>query len=115
MDNLINNSIKYKHPERNAIIKVSSEVVRGAEILERDAEPEKDYYKISVIDNGVGFDQQYAQKIFEIFQRLHNQSGAKGSGIGLAICKKIVQQHKGFIKPIGKVNEGARFDIYFPV
>jgi signal transduction histidine kinase len=67
-----------------------------------------------VIDNGIGFEPQYEQKVFEIFQRLSNPTGVKGSGIGLAICKKIVQNHKGFIKAIGRMNEGATFEIYLP-
>jgi signal transduction histidine kinase len=68
-----------------------------------------------VIDNGIGFESQYADKIFEIFQRLDYQSSSKGSGIGLAICKKIVLNHHGIIKATGKLNEGARFDVYIPV
>jgi len=73
------------------------------------------YHKLSVIDNGIGFETQYSEKIFEIFQRLDNDSISKGSGIGLAICKKIVQNHHGFIKARGSVDEGARFDVYIPV
>jgi signal transduction histidine kinase len=67
-----------------------------------------------VQDNGVGFEQEYAEKIFEVFQRLGNVADAKGSGIGLAICNKIVQNHKGIIRATGKVDQGARFDVYFP-
>jgi len=114
MFNLINNSIKYKHPERNVFIKVKAAVVRGHEIKEHGAEPYKIYQKISVIDNGLGFDTKYAEKIFNIFQRLNNSPAAEGTGIGLAICKKIVQNHHGFIQASGIENEGARFDIYFP-
>ena len=114
MFNLINNAIKYKHPERNVCIQLKTKVVRGAEINEVAAEKNRYYKKISVIDNGIGFAPQQSEKIFNIFQRLNNLPGSKGSGIGLAICKRIVQNHHGFIKASGKENEGARFDIYLP-
>jgi len=113
MANLINNSIKYRHPEREAFIQIRSVEVRGSQINDKDVEPRKKYYQISVQDNGIGFEEEYAEKIFELFQRL-NSSGVKGSGIGLAICKKIMQNHKGFIKASGVPGKGARFDIYIP-
>jgi PAS domain S-box-containing protein len=115
MDNLITNSIKYKHPDRDAVINITSELVKGAELNEKDIEADKQYYKISVIDNGIGFDPQHSEKVFDIFQRLYNLPGTTGSGIGLAICKRIVQNHKGFIRAKGKEKEGARFDIYLPL
>lgn len=114
MDNLVSNSIKYAHPERNVEIAITYKLVKGSKLINRDAEPDVDYHRISVIDNGIGFEPQYEQKVFEIFQRLSNPTGVKGSGIGLAICKKIVQNHKGFIKAIGRMNEGATFEIYLP-
>ncbi|MEP7143224.1 MAG: PAS domain S-box protein [Ferruginibacter sp.] len=113
-DNLVNNAIRYRHPDRMPVIKICCVLVTGAEIKSREADPWIQYYKISVTDNGIGFEAQYADKIFEIFQRLGNQSGGEGSGIGLAICKKIVQNHHGFIIASGKKNEGARLDIYIP-
>jgi PAS domain S-box-containing protein len=112
MFNLIENSVKYKHPDRDVIIKISNELVRGSDIADHDLESDALYYKISVEDNGVGFESQYAEKIFEIFQRLNNNTDTKGSGIGLAICKRIVQNHKGFIRATGKPDEGAAFFIY---
>jgi PAS domain S-box-containing protein len=114
MDNLINNSIKYKHPERRCVINISSKEIKGIEIDAREVEATMLYHKISVRDNGLGFEPQYANKIFEIFQRLNNKSSYKGTGIGLAICKRIVQNHHGVIKAFGKENEGAQFDIYLP-
>jgi signal transduction histidine kinase len=112
--NLINNSIKYMTNERTGTISIESSVCRGSEIKGQQVPAGKEYYRISVQDNGVGFEQEYAEKIFEVFQRLGNAPEAKGSGIGLAICNKIVQNHKGIIKATGKVNEGARFDVYLP-
>lgn len=116
MANLIANAIKYRHPERQLVIKITNEAIsKGSQIKNSDLEADQLYYHISVRDNGIGFEAQYSEKIFEIFQRLSNHSGTKGSGIGLAICKKIVQNHRGFITASGNVNEGARFDIYIPV
>lgn len=114
MDNLLNNAIKYKHPTRQLVIRISYDKVKGKEIENKAADPRLSYNRISVEDNGIGFDDQYSEKIFEIFQRLSNQSGYRGSGIGLAICKKIAQNHRGFIKAIGVPDKGARFEIYIP-
>lgn len=115
LDNLVNNAIKYRHPDRPGLIRIDSTLVSGAAIREQKADLNKNYYKLSVTDNGIGFEQAYTHKIFEVFQRLHNMPDAKGSGIGLAICKKIVQNHKGFISATGVPDEGARFDIFLPV
>jgi PAS domain S-box-containing protein len=112
--NLINNSIKYKHPEREVEIKIDAELVDGNRISVPDLDKHKQYFRISVVDNGIGFDQAYANRIFEVFQRLNNSTYTKGSGIGLAICKKIVQNYKGFIEAKAQQDKGARFSIYLP-
>lgn len=67
-----------------------------------------------VSDNGIGFDPQYKERIFGVFQRLHGKAEYNGTGIGLAIVKKIVENHEGFIIATGESGKGARFDIYFP-
>ena len=74
----------------------------------------KAYYKITIRDNGIGFEQEYAQKIFELFQRLHSRSEYAGTGVGLAICKKIIQNHEGFIEVSSKPGEGSVFTVYLP-
>jgi signal transduction histidine kinase len=73
------------------------------------------YHKITISDNGIGFDPEYSEKIFELFQRLPGTSKFSGTGIGLTLCKKIVQNHQGGIKAVGKLNEGSSFEIYLPV
>ena len=116
MANLISNAIKYKHPSRELMIRISNEgIVHGTQIQDREVDLDRRYHHIAVSDNGIGFKEQYAEKIFEIFQRLNNPDTTKGSGIGLAICKKILQNHKGFIKANGKEDQGARFDIFIPL
>ena len=69
---------------------------------------------MEVSDNGMGFEDKYSSKIFEIFQRLHSHSYS-GTGIGLAICKRIVENHHGLIKAEGKPGQGSRFTIYLPL
>jgi light-regulated signal transduction histidine kinase (bacteriophytochrome) len=73
------------------------------------------YCRILVQDNGIGFDQKYAEEIFGMFKRLHHNTEFEGTGIGLALCKKIVEQHKGFISARSKINEGSTFIISLPL
>jgi PAS domain S-box-containing protein len=114
LENLISNSVKYKHPDRNCIIKIKGETISGSLLKNKELITGKYYFHFSVSDNGIGFDPEYSEKIFEIFQRLNNAPGT-GSGIGLALCKRIVENHRGFITATGKKNEGACFDLYFPL
>ena len=90
-------------------------MVKGDEINDSSADIKSNYWKIIVIDNGIGFEQEYEHKIFELFQRLHNNSDFKGTGIGLAICKKIVRSHQGFITASGQPGIDSIFRIYFPI
>ena len=77
--------------------------------------PGKKCCHISICDNGIGFEPKFKDKIFEVFQRLHSVEEYTGTGIGLAIVKKIVENHNGTITASGDLGEGARFDIYIPV
>lgn len=115
LDNLITNSVKYKHPERNCVIRIKGQVATAAKASASQLSNHKQYYHLSISDNGLGFDPEYAEKIFEIFQRLHNAPNTTGSGIGLAICKRIVENHNGVITATGQQDKGARFDIYLPL
>ncbi|MBI3443897.1 MAG: PAS domain S-box protein [Magnetospirillum sp.] len=106
LQNLIGNSIKYRHPERSPRIVVS-------------AEPAEGEWVISVTDNGLGIDPQYRERIFRIFQRLHTRDKFEGTGIGLAICKRIVERHGGRIwvdshEGDGQEGEGAVFRFSLP-
>jgi signal transduction histidine kinase len=73
------------------------------------------YHRIGIRDNGIGFEQAKAERIFDIFQRLHSREEYPGTGIGLAICKRVIQNHKGFIEASGEPGKGAVFTLYFPV
>lgn len=113
--NIIANAIKYKKPDIDPIIKINARILPANELADDDLVLFEPYWKISISDNGIGFEQQYANRIFELFQRLHGKSEYEGTGIGLAICKKIVQNHNGIIKAISEPGVGSVFSIYLPV
>ena len=103
---LIDNALKFLPKGKNPEIKISSSVCSEGAC--------KGMYEISIEDNGIGFDQNQAENLFAIFFRLHDRSIYKGSGIGLAVCKKIMDLHNGHIVAISDGN-GAIFKCYFPV
>jgi PAS domain S-box-containing protein len=115
LHNLISNALKFSHPDRLPHIIIKSRIGAGNSFGVNTLSKNTRYCHLSVEDNGIGFEQQYNEKIFEIFQRLHGKSDYKGTGIGLAIVKRIVENHNGFIKASGESGKGARFDIYIPV
>ncbi len=131
MYNLISNALKFSDPNIPAHIIIKSHMVKGSQLnngrLAINTEttlndiarqdffsPEKDYCHISVKDNGIGFEPHFSERIFGVFQKLHSKEVYAGTGIGLAIVKKIVENHKGLITATSQLNEGATFDIYIP-
>lgn len=110
--NLFSNALKFteKQPE----IRITSSITS----LQQAAGFSKNgtrYHEIVFADNGIGFDQQYAEQVFSIFQRLHSSDKYAGTGIGLALCKKIVENHGGYITVKSEQGKGTSFLIYFPV
>jgi signal transduction histidine kinase len=121
MSNLILNALKFSRPGVAPHITIKSEMVDGVQLqkmmtglLQGKSLQVKMYCHISVCDNGIGFDSQYKDKIFEVFQRLHTKEIHTGTGIGLAIVKKIIDHHNGVIIASGEIDKGACFDIYIP-
>ena len=114
MNNLISNSLKFSDPDRPLRITIKTSIAKGSSFNNPRLFPQVNYCKITVRDNGIGFDPQYNERIFEVFQRLHGSDKYKGTGIGLAIVKKIIDNHVGLITASGKLNEGATFNIYIP-
>lgn len=114
MQNLISNSLKFSNPEIPSRIVIKSRIMRGNELNNRKLVPEKNYCHIMFKDNGIGFDQAFSERIFDVFQKLHNRDVYEGTGIGLAIVKKIVDNHNGIIVASGELMKGAKFDIYIP-
>lgn len=86
----------------------------GADVPAEKASTARQYRVIAFHDNGIGFEKEYENRIFDIFQRLHPAHKYPGSGIGLAICKKIMENHKGFIHATSVPGRGSVFSIYFP-
>ncbi|MEP7266368.1 MAG: PAS domain-containing protein [Saprospiraceae bacterium] len=109
--NLIGNALKYSKHNVTPLIKITVEKVTINEIAGR-IKQNGDFWKISFNDNGIGFEQEYENKIFELFQRLHGKTEYEGTGIGLAICKKIVQSHNGIITAKGQPGIGSIFTIF---
>lgn len=112
--NLIGNSLKYSKPGIAPVIRIDSEIVMANGYSALEMNNQTRYYKISITDNGLGFEQKYAESIFLLFQRLHNKTEYPGTGIGLSICKKIVENHNGFITAEGKPDIGSVFTFFLP-
>lgn len=112
--NLLDNAIKFQKKDIPLHINIYAETLKEEEKNDIDLTAGKKYFKIEIEDNGIGFDDQYAKKIFEPFQRLHGKSEYEGNGLGLSICKKIAEKHHGTIFAKGVKNSGARFIVILP-
>jgi len=112
--NLIGNALKFSCPGEAPFVKVSSEAM-NEKISSTSAPENKAFCKVILEDRGIGFDNQYAERIFGIFQRLHGKSEYEGSGIGLSVCKKIVERHAGTITASSAPGKGATFVLVLPM
>ncbi len=113
-NNLISNAIKFKSHDKAPLIEISSTPLDKKEKDEYHLPLERTYHKIELSDNGIGFEAEYAERIFQIFQRLHGKTEYAGSGIGLAICKKITDNHEGLIVAKSNPGKGSVFVIILP-
>ncbi|HEV7382233.1 MAG TPA: ATP-binding protein [Dyadobacter sp.] len=114
--NLLSNSIKYSKPGEKPVVRiqhqvVTAEVIPAIKAIHQDSR----FHEIRVTDNGIGFREEFSNKIFVIFQRLHDRDHFEGTGIGLAICKRVVSNHNGYIFAESVEGEGSCFIIYFPI
>lgn len=114
MHNLIGNSLKFSHSTKHLHINIKGEIAKGSELNVEKLLKQAKYCHIMVSDNGIGFQPEFSEKIFEVFQRLHGKDEYAGTGIGLAIVKRIVDNHNGTIIAQGNIDEGATFHIYIP-
>jgi|GEM_PF-820970 len=114
MHNLIGNALKFSRPGIAPHIIITGEICVGGKLNNTKLSPGKKYCHLRISDNGIGFDPQYKDRIFEVFQRLYGKNEYEGTGIGLAIVKKIVENHDGIITATGVLDEGTTFDIYIP-
>lgn len=113
--NLINNSLKFAKKDVPARIKITSKLLLPEEKVKLpQIDARRNFYEITFKDNGIGFSPEYAEQIFTIFQRLHSRSSYEGTGIGLAICKKIALNHHGDIYAVSEEGMGAEFHVLLP-
>ena len=114
LHNIISNALKFSIPGKPPHIRISADLKPGNACLNDQLKQDMEYCHIRIADNGIGFEPIYREKIFEVFQRLYGRETYKGTGIGLAIAKRIVENHDGCITATGELNKGATFDIYIP-
>ena len=112
--NLLSNSLKFSRENIKPYIKIQADMADPQSLEKFDTDATKKYHRITISDNGIGFDPKYNKKIFELFQRLNNRTEYMGTGIGLSICKKIIENHEGFIMADGEPGKGAVFTIFLP-
>jgi PAS domain S-box-containing protein len=113
--NLVSNALKFVPAGRTPRIRLRARAARAREKSELGLSAERPYVRVTISDNGIGFDPAFAESIFEPFRRLHGQSDYSGSGIGLSICRRIVQNHSGVIRARNQPNRGAAFVVLLPV
>ncbi|MFQ5752416.1 MAG: ATP-binding protein, partial [bacterium] len=115
LQNLIGNALKFHRKEEAPVIKIQSEVLNGHDPDNGTEAPGNGFCQLTVEDNGIGFDEKYSDRIFGVFQRLHGRSQYEGTGVGLAVCRKIVERHGGSIKAKSKPGQGAKFIVTLPL
>ncbi|MBK7652412.1 MAG: hypothetical protein IPJ20_19170 [Flammeovirgaceae bacterium] len=115
--NLVSNAIKFHKADVLPVVRIHTKILTDDELHIHFPEAEKNvsYLQIIVEDNGIGFSDQYKEKIFNIFQRLHGRLDYEGTGIGLAICRKIVSNHRGYILATSEEQFGSKFIVILPV
>jgi signal transduction histidine kinase len=114
--NLIGNALKFRRDDTVPMVRINTQLVT-LDQLPVDARPARQvsaYHRIDVVDNGIGFDGKYVDRIFQVFQRLHSKNEYAGTGIGLAICQKVVANHGGSITAQSQPGQGATFSVYLP-
>lgn len=115
--NLISNSLKFAHPDRTPSVTITTQLVRAKEIEipVMPSDVHRKFHLIELVDNGIGFEPHHAERIFQVFQRLHGRTEYQGTGIGLAIVQKVVENHQGYVVASGQPGQGAIFRILLPV
>jgi light-regulated signal transduction histidine kinase (bacteriophytochrome) len=112
--NLLENANKFRKKSVPLQINIAEDMITDDDKKNFDLSPDKKFHKVEIRDNGIGFNQAYAEKIFEPFVRLHSKADFEGNGLGLSICKKIVANHYGTIYAKGSENIGSSFILFLP-
>jgi len=113
--NLLTNALKFQRPELSPVVNVSSETISLTDEYDTDNVRHDEYCKIVFEDNGIGFEEKYLDRIFTVFQRLHGRTQYEGMGLGLAICRKIVERHRGIITAKSSPGRGTAFIVMLPL
>jgi signal transduction histidine kinase len=112
--NLIGNALKFHRPGEPPIVKVEGKILSGGDRALGRSRTNGPVCQLAVVDNGIGFEEKYLDRIFELFQRLHGRHEYEGTGMGLAICRKIVERHGGSITAQSQPGHGATFTVLLP-
>lgn len=112
-ENLLNNALKFQPAGQHPHIRISCRPADPSQLPTSLAQ-HKAYWQIDVADNGIGFDQQHAERIFEVFQRLHGKNKFVGTGIGLSVCRRVAENHGGTIIATSQLGKGATFSVFLP-
>jgi signal transduction histidine kinase len=124
LQNLIGNALKFQPPDAKPTVRIHGRIVTLSDpgntgsltrLPEGGVAPEEQYCELVIQDNGIGFEEKYLDRIFAVFQRLHGRQEYEGTGIGLAVCRRIVDRHGGKITAQSKPGEGATFIVQLPV
>jgi light-regulated signal transduction histidine kinase (bacteriophytochrome) len=115
LQNLIGNALKFQTPDAQPVVKISAQRVKKPFGTGGETEPSDEVCELQIQDNGIGFDEKYSDKIFAVFQRLHGRTEYEGTGVGLAVCRRITDRHGGSIHAQSKPGEGATFVVTLPV
>lgn len=115
LQNLIGNALKFQPPDGKPLIQIHAQTVRKPYNGEAAGGSEQELCEITIKDNGIGFDEKYSERIFAMFQRLHGRTEYEGTGVGLAVCRRIADRHGGTISAKGRPGEGATFTVTLPL
>lgn len=115
LQNLIGNALKFQPPNAQPQIKIAAQILKNPFAGSPEEDPYAEQCQLTVQDNGIGFDEKHSEKIFAVFQRLHGRTEFEGTGVGLAVCRRITDRHGGTIHAQSKPGEGATFIVTLPV
>jgi PAS domain S-box-containing protein len=115
LQNLIGNALKFQPPGNQPIVRINAQVIKRSSAVVGEPGQEEEICELTVQDNGIGFEEKYMDKIFAVFQRLHGRNEYEGTGVGLAVCRRITDRHGGTISAKSKPGEGATFIVHLPV
>jgi signal transduction histidine kinase len=113
--NLISNALKFHQSDRRPVVTISAQILESPDSSSLPHAPGCPACQLFITDNGIGFDEKYLDRIFTVFQRLHGRGDYEGTGVGLAICRKIAERHRGSITAKSSPGQGTTFIVTLPI